>query len=66
MQQEKLTLKEKFLKIYANLPLGIREEIVVVLDDKGPLTWNAAYLEIVNNTPLSEKILNQLDELEVI
>lgn len=66
MQQEKLTLKEKFLKIYANLPLVIREEIVIVLGDKGPLTWNAAYLEIVNNTPLSEKILNQLDELEVI
>ena len=59
-------LKEKFLKIYANLPIHVREEIIYVLEDKGPITWNVAYLEIENNTELGEKILQKLTELELI
>lgn len=58
--------KEKFLKIYANLPLGLREDIVLVLDGRGPITWNAAYLEINNNTELSRTILEKLTDLKII
>jgi len=65
-KEEKLTLKEKFLKIYANLPLSVREEIIVTLEDKRPLTWNAVYIEVENDTPLAKKILIQLDEMEII
>jgi hypothetical protein len=55
----------KFIKIYANLPLGMREDIVTVIDNK-PLTWNAAYVEIDNQTKIGQEILSKLEELEII
>ena len=58
--------KEKFLQVYANLPLGLRDSIVLVLDSHGPLTWNAAYLEVANNTELSRTILEKLSDLKII
>ncbi len=57
--------KEKFLKVYANLPLNIRKEIILVIDDE-PVTWNVAYLEVSNNTKKSIKILKKLEELKII
>lgn len=57
--------KEKFLKVYANLPLNIRKEIILVIDDE-PVTWNVAYLEVSNNTKKSIKILKRLEELKII
>jgi hypothetical protein len=59
-------LKTKFLKLYADLPLGLRSDIVVVLDDYGPISWNAAYVEIDNNTAKGGEILNNLEELGII
>lgn len=58
--------KEKFLQIYADLPLGVRQEIISVLDDGRPITWNAAFFEIDNDTPISEIILAKLRKLEII
>lgn len=58
--------KEKFLKIYANLPVNLRNEIIVVLPAIGPLTWNVAYLEISNDTELGKQILEKLDKLKII
>lgn len=60
-----MPLRERFLKIYADIPLNLRKEIILVLD-KEPLTWNVAYVEIVNNTQKSEKILKKLKELKII
>lgn len=59
-------LKERFLKIYANLPINLREEIILVLPDKGPITWNIVYLEIKHDTKLGVEILKKLDELGII
>ncbi|MFH1192331.1 MAG: hypothetical protein V1655_02545 [bacterium] len=58
--------REKFLKIYANLPLGIRREIILVLDDERPITWDVAFIEVKENTPLSKGILEKLEKLEII
>lgn len=52
---KKTNSRERFLRIYANLPLNVREEIICVLDQKGPVTWNVAYFEIKNNTKLGGK-----------
>lgn len=57
--------KSQFLKIYANLPLGSRDEIVVVIDNE-PLTWNAAKLEIENDTKKGDEILEMLDKLQIL
>ena len=60
-----MNLQAKFLQIYANLPLNQRTEIVVVVDNE-PLTWNAAKIEIENNTEKGKEILGKLVELGII
>ena len=60
-----MNLQTKFLQIYANLPLNQRTEIVVVVDNE-PLTWNAAKIEIENNTEKGKEILGKLVELGII
>ena len=58
-------LKERFYKTYANLPLGVRDEVILVVNDEA-ITWRVAKLEIDNDTPLSEEILEKLAALEII
>ena len=58
--------KEKFLQIYANLPLGIRQEIILVLDDGRTITWDVAYIEVNSDTELSKIILEKLSKLGII
>ncbi len=60
-----MALREIFLKIYADIPLNLRKEIILILD-KEPLTWNVAYVEVVNNTEKSKQILKKLRELKII
>lgn len=62
MDEEK---REKFLKIYYNLPLKIREEVVLDLNNK-PISWNVAYVEVKNKTEIGEIILQKLAELKII
>ena len=57
--------RAKFLKIYANVPDGLREDILVVVDNK-TYTWNTSYIEIRNNTELGKKILKTLENIGVI
>ena len=57
--------KAQFMKIYANLPLGSREDIIVVLQGE-PLTWKSAKLEIENDTPKSIEILQILTGLKIL
>ncbi|HUY70099.1 MAG TPA: hypothetical protein VMV00_00845 [Candidatus Baltobacteraceae bacterium] len=58
-------LKEDFIKIYSDLPVAIRNQIVFVLDGK-PMTWNVAYIEVINDTKDSSIILSQLRKLGII
>ncbi len=51
--------KAKFLRVYANVPDNLREDIIVVIDEK-TYTWNSAYFEIKNNTGLGQKLLKEL------
>jgi len=56
----------KFKKIFANLPEKIRNEDIILVMDKKPYTWNAVYLEVINKTPFSDKMLKKLKELQII
>jgi len=58
--------KERFFRVYANLPVGLRNEVILVLPDVGPMTWNAAYVEVNNNTKLGDVIVEKLIELKII
>lgn len=65
MQEEKL--KERFLKIYANIPIGLRSEtICVVGEENRPISWDVAFVEIDQDTPLSKIILEKLNKLKLI
>jgi hypothetical protein len=57
--------KAQFLQRYANLPFGARKEIVVVIDDE-PLTWNAAKIEIEQETAKGKEILDILLKLGIL
>ena len=52
--------RAKFIRIFANLPEDLKEDIVVVVDKK-PYTWNNAYIEVKDNTLLGKKILKALE-----
>lgn len=57
--------EERFMSVYSNLPLKVREEIVLVLDG-APISWNVAYNEIKHNTGKGKIIIEKLTELGVI
>lgn len=57
--------REKFLKIYAEIPEGLRSDIIVVIDEK-TYTWNTSFLEIKEDTDLGKKILKTLVAVGII
>lgn len=58
--------REKFMRIFANVPEKIRgEDVIAVIDDK-PFTWNTAMIEIKNETELGKKILIMLEKVDVV
>ena len=58
--------KDRFLKVYANLPINLRNEVIVILQGIGPVTWNVAFLEIDGETELGKKIITTLVDLKII
>lgn len=59
------TLAERFKKIYANIPLGLRSDVIAVIDEQ-PMTWHVCYIEVSTSTLMAERILEYLDRLELI
>lgn len=60
-----MDLSERFYKVYNNLPLNVREEVVIVVNNE-PITWKVAKLEVDQNTALSNEILKKLSNLQII
>lgn len=60
-----LDLKQRFYKVYANLPLALRSEVIVVMNEE-PISWQVAKLEIDNDTQLAKKILQKLADFDFI
>jgi len=56
---------ERFFKVYSGLPIGERQNTIIVIDDE-PINWKLAREEVSNGTERGEKILNMLIELEII
>ena len=57
--------KDKFIKVYSNLPIDIRKEIILLIEEK-PISWDVAYIEIEKETTLGKEILRKLLELGFI
>ena len=58
-------LKAKFLKVYANVPMPLREEIIAVVDNE-PFTWASARAEIMHDTEKAKKLIIQIRDIGVI
>ena len=58
--------KQQFYKIFSNLPINLREEVILVIPKKGPITWQVAFLEVDNDTELGNMILEKLSDLKII
>lgn len=59
------SIRERFLRAYANLPLGTRDEIVATINGD-PVTWKVVYFEVAQNTPRGKEILEQVEKLNII
>ncbi len=57
--------KAQFLKVYANLPQATRGEIVAVIGSE-PYTWQAAKLEVEQDTDIGNEILELLSKLKIL
>ena len=57
--------KALFFKVYANLPQASREEIVAVVHNE-PYTWQAARLEVEQDTAIGAEILETLVKLKIL
>jgi len=59
--------KQRFLKIYSTLPLGVRKEIIVILDPPiGAISWEVANIEVENDTPTATIILEKMEQMQLI
>jgi len=54
------------MRIFANIPDKIRKEDVIVVVDDNPYTWNAAMIEIKNDSDLGKKIIKKLEKTGII
>ena len=64
-EDEYQILKAKFLKIVANVPIPLRNEIIAVVDNKN-ISWNVAEAEIKKDASEGKSILEQLKDIRVL
>lgn len=58
--------REKFMRMFANVPEKIRgEDVIAVVDDK-PFTWNTAMIEVKNDSELGRKMLKMLEKMGIV
>lgn len=58
--------KEKFMRVFANVPENMMgDEVISVVDDK-PFTWNTAMIEIKNDSESGKKILKMMGKAGII
>ena len=58
-------LKTRFYRTYVDLPVSIRSNVAVVVDDVS-LSWNVLKIEVDNNTDMAKKGLKILNELNFL
>ena len=58
--------REKFLRIFANIPEKVRSEDIVAVVDNRPFTWNSAAIEIKNSTEMGEKIIKTMEKIGIL
>lgn len=65
MSDIKEDLKDKFLQFYESLPTEELDQPIVVLDDE-TYTWRTARQEVEADTEEGNKILHEIDEMNIL
>jgi len=63
------SLRTRFLKTYVSVPLSYRDEIIAIVQINGkdrPVSWAAAYIEVLNSTQQGKEILKRMNELNLL
>lgn len=64
-KKEYETLKVQFLRVFANVPLPLRTEIIALVAHE-PISWSVAYAEIKKDTEKAPLILEHLKKIGLI
>jgi hypothetical protein len=62
---EKQSLAARIERVYPSLPLAERKRTILFIGDQ-PISWEVAYKEIKNNTPMGNDIGERLINLKLI
>ena len=57
--------KDRFLKVYSNLPEDVRKEVIIVMHEK-PYSWDSVFVEVNADTELSKAMITKLAKMELI
>lgn len=63
---ESLPLGPAFLKTFANVPLGMRTDIIYTTDKYGPMSWYVVWTEVKADTEIAKEILAFLKAENII
>lgn len=58
-------LQSRFLKAFAGVPIGLRNEVVAIVNEE-PINWSAAYVEIMGKTKKGDEILQRMNDLGLL
>lgn len=64
-KEEYEILKAKFLKLFASVPLPLRNEIIAIANNQ-PISWSAAYGEVRHDTDKAQNILTHLKQIGLL
>ncbi|HEB13362.1 MAG TPA: hypothetical protein ENI13_00095 [candidate division CPR3 bacterium] len=59
-------MKERFYKVFANLPIPERSNIIYVSPEHGTMSWYIVNLEVRQDTKLGAEALKALDGMGLI
>jgi len=65
MKEKQHPMDWKFFRVYANLPIPLRNEIVAVVDGE-PMTFHVIKLELENKTEMGYQALQNMIDMEII
>ena len=59
-------MKERFYKVFANVPIPERSNVIYTSREHGPMSWMVVKLEVDANTELGIDILEALNRMDLI
>ena len=59
-------LKATFYRVYANVPINLRRDIIYADKEHHAMSWNVVWIEVENDTRVGRRALETLRNLKII